>query len=366
MTALSFDTKEKEIFLIYQGKDEKKREEFVLVPVDLYGANLIGSVTVASYIAPVGSAEMEERIPKYLKKDKMTIVRGHGPFAKGASVEEVVQNLSILENSSTLLIYLRRRGVNIRNVQKAILAQGPDTVFPVSLVMPDDYENHVKAVKDRSIIEDFTQRLNYNYNFRISAYGTGSMSQKINADQFIYCPLSSVPEEFDFPLTKENVRFKEEDDLNLRIHKLIYQNTNQTTCMITTNPMATAEGMTTLYHLYGLDAMLGKDDTISYSEKFHPVICPIDAEALYLNPRLGLVDPSTLNNMSKDNPILKMLSWYKGCCVVSGFGVISTGETTLEQAAHNASSAERIARFRNEVYLNNQLINGPEVAFFEP
>jgi L-fuculose-phosphate aldolase len=129
MTALSFDTKEKEIFLIYQGRDAKKREEFVLVPVDLYGANLIGSVTVASYIAPVGSAEMEERIPNYLKKDKLTIVRGHGPFAKGASVEEVVQNLSILENSSTLLIYLRRRGVNIRKVQKAILAKGPDTVF---------------------------------------------------------------------------------------------------------------------------------------------------------------------------------------------------------------------------------------------
>jgi ribulose-5-phosphate 4-epimerase/fuculose-1-phosphate aldolase len=366
MTATSFDTRNKEIFLIFQGNDEREREEFVLVPVDLYGANCIGSVNVATYIAPVGSAEMEERIPKYLKKDKMTIVRGHGPFARGASVEEVVQNLSILENSSTMIIYLKRRGVNIRNIQKAILKNGSDNVYPVSLAPPNDYENSSKAVRDKSIIEDFVQRLNYNYNFRISAYGTGSMSQKINAHQFIYCPLSSVPEGLDFPLTRENIQFEVTDGLNLKLHKLIYQHTNQTTCMITTNPMATAEGMIYLYNHYGLDVMLGKGDKISYSDRSHPVVLPIDAEAIYLNPKLGLVDPSTLNDMSKDNPILNMLRWYKGCCIVSGFGVISTGQTTLEQAAHNASSAERIARFRNEVYLNSKLMNGPEVELFEP
>jgi hypothetical protein len=96
------------------------------------------------------------------------------------------------------------------------------------------------------------------------------------------------------------------------------------------------------------------------------VVLPIDAEAIYLNPKLGLTDPSTLIDMTADNPILNMLRWYRGCCVVSGFGVVSTGQTTLEQAAHNASSAERIARFRNEVYLNNKLVDGPEVEFFEP
>lgn len=366
MTTTSFDTKEKQICLIYKGEDEKSREEFTLVPVDIYGANCIGSVKVATYDAPVGSAEMEERIPRYLEKDKMTIVRGHGPFARGASIEEVLQNLSILENSSTLLLYLMRQGINIRKIQKAILSNGPKAVFPVSLTTPDDYEIFSKQVKDKSIIEDFTQRLNYNYNFRISAYGTGSMSQKINADQFLYCPLSSVPEGFDFPLTREDILFKETDTLNLKIHKLIYQHTNQTTCMVTTNPMATAEGMVCLNNRYGFDAMLGKNDSIPYGDKSHPVILPIDAEAIYLNPKLGLVDPSTLNNMSYDNPILNMLRWYKGCCVVAGFGVISTGQTTLEQAAHNASSAERIARFRNEVFINNKLIHGPEVEFFEP
>ncbi len=69
---------------------------------------------------------------------------------------------------------------------------------------------------------------------------------------------------------------------------------------------------------------------------------------------------------SAQNPILNMLRWYKGCCVVAGYGVISTGDATLEQAAHNASSAERIARFRQEAYINHKLLNGPPPNYFEP
>ncbi len=93
---------------------------------------------------------------------------------------------------------------------------------------------------------------------------------------------------------------------------------------------------------------------------------PIDAEAKYLNPQLGLVDIYQLTDMTAHNPILNMLRWYKGCCVVAGFGVISAGRTTLEQAAHNASSAERIGQFRIEAYINEKLLNGPRVSTFEP
>jgi deoxycytidylate deaminase len=70
--------------------------------------------------------------------------------------------------------------------------------------------------------------------------------------------------------------------------------------------------------------------------------------------------------MTPDNPILNMLRRYKGCCIVAGFAVISTGEATLEQAAHNAASAERIAKFRSEVFINEKLLNGPSVEVFEP
>ena len=95
------------------------------------------------------------------------------------------------------------------------------------------------------------------------------------------------------------------------------------------------------------------------------MVSPIDAEAIYLNPRLGLVDFWQLLNRTPNNPILNMLRWYKGCCIVAGYAVVSTGDTTLEQAAHNASSAERIAQFRSDVFINEKLLHGPLMRSFE-
>jgi hypothetical protein len=135
--------------------------------------------------------------------------------------------------------------------------------------------------------------------------------------------------------------------------------------MITSSPLATAEGMAILAEEYGMEALLDYETDIPYLAEDHPVVIPIDGEAVYLNPRLGLVDIAQLTDMTPDNPILNMLRWHKGCCIVAGYGVISTGEATLEQAAHNAASAERIATFRSEVFINQNLLKGPPVAEFE-
>jgi ribulose-5-phosphate 4-epimerase/fuculose-1-phosphate aldolase len=192
------------------------------------------------------------------------------------------------------------------------------------------------------------------------------MSQKISAGEMIYCPMSAVPEDFEFPLYRIPIQFREEDSAHMKMHKLIYQHTHQNSCMITTSPMATAEGMVTLAQKFGKEVLMGDHIDISYRAADHPMVLPIDAEAIYLNPRVGLVDILQLFNMTPQNPILNMLRWHKGCCIVSGYGVISTGDTTLEQAAHNAASAERIAHFRAEVYINKVLAGGPPVNAFEP
>jgi hypothetical protein len=141
---------------------------------------------------------------------------------------------------------------------------------------------------------------------------------------------------------------------------------NLNTCMITMNPMATSEGMATLAERYGEEVLYNPDVEVKYTPEDHPVVTPIDAEAIYLNPRVGLLDFFTALDTSPENPLLNMLRWYKGCCVVAGLGVVSTGETTLEQAAHNASSAERIAQFRSAVDINNKILDGPPLEDFEP
>ena len=363
-TIISFDTKENRVFLQYLGEDSKGREEFLFHPVDLFGVYVLGGVKVGSFEQPVGSPEMEERVPRYLEDNTVTIVRGHGPFAVGKTPEEGLHRMSVLELSSILAVNLRRRGIDIIRLQQALAGEGKDRIFQVK---PHRFETDPPRcdISDQSVIADFQQRLNYNFNNLIGAYGTGSMSQKIKADEMIFCPMSATPEGVDFPLYRMKIDFKDDDSVDVRLHKLIYQNTHQNTCMITTGPLATSEGMVILAEQYGMGVLLGEEVDISYSLKDHPVVCPIDAEAIYLNPRLGLVDFSQIRNHTPDNPILNMLRWHKGCCIVAGYGVISTGDTTLEQAAHNASSAERIAQFRADVFINEKLLNGPPMQSFE-
>jgi len=365
MSFISFDSKEKQLFLRFLGNDEKGREEFSFIPLDLFGAYNVGEVKVGSYFQPVGSVEMEERLPKYLRDAHVTVVRGHGPFSKGTSVEDALFRISTLESSARLAITLRRRGVNVVEIQSKLAESGLQSVFPVKPHTHDFKQNSICEETDKTIIDDFRDRMIYNYNNEIGAYGTGSMSQKVSSGEMIYSPMSACPHGLDFPLFRIKLSETDGDSLDIKLHKLIYKNTHLNTCMITTNPLATAEGMAVLAEKYGKGILLGENIEVSYSLTDHPAIKPIDAEAIYLNPKLGLVDIFQLTNMTATNPILDMLRWHKGCCVIAGYGVISAGEKTLEQCAHNASSAERIARFRQEVEINNKLLDGPTVQSYE-
>lgn len=364
-SVISFDAKDTQLFLQYLGPDQKGREEFLFHPVDLFGAYIVGGIKVGSFDQPVGSPEMEERVPRYLADNRLTIVRGHGPFARGSSLEDCFYRLNALEQSALLTLNLRRRGVDVTALQRALTTQGKEQVFPVAPHLLNEAELAHCDVEDPSVLDDFKQRLNYNYNNRIGAYGTGSMSQKVTAEEMLFCPMSAVPEGMDFPLYRLRIAFQADDSVDLLVHKLIYQNTHQNTCMITVSPLAISEGMAVLAEQYGLDALLGNAPQIAYTPENHPLVSPIDAEAIYLNPRLGLVDISQLANRTPENPILNMLRWYKGCCIVAGYAVISTGDTTLEQAAHNAASAERIAQFRADVFINEKLLRGPAMRSFE-
>jgi ribulose-5-phosphate 4-epimerase/fuculose-1-phosphate aldolase len=51
-TVMTFDTRQKQIFLKYLDTDENKREEFLFQPVDLYGVGINGGVKVGTYKQP--------------------------------------------------------------------------------------------------------------------------------------------------------------------------------------------------------------------------------------------------------------------------------------------------------------------------
>ena len=365
-TVMSFDNRECRLFLEYLGDDALGNQEFVFQPVDIHGAFILGRVRTGTYKQPVGSTEMENRIPKYLADAPLTLVKGHGPFTRGSSLEDCLRHLSVFESSATLALSLARRGVKLEPLRKKIMEQGPESVFPRYPKNKIEGTLVGEKVEDASTIEEFAHWLAYIYDMMVGALRTGSMSRKVTADEMIFCPVSAVPAGMGFHLTRTSTRFNDEDDFEIMLHKLIYNNTSHTTCIMASNPWATGEAMAVLAEKFGTASLLGESSGIPYTREDHPVVAPIDAEAIYLNPRLGLVDCTQLNNRSPENPILNMLRWHKGCCVVAGFGVIATGDTTLEQAAHNVASAERIGRFRTEVYINEKLLSGPPLKSFEP
>lgn len=363
---ITFDSLERQLFLRYLSTDKKGREEFLFQPVDISGVSILGGVTVGSYKQPVGSVEMEERLPKYLEKSPLTLIRGHGAFTRGISLEECLRNVSVLETSAALAFHLVRRGIDLEPLQRHIMQRGLPVGHIPSMRSKGRCVPAGQRVLDPSTVADFSYFRDYNYNAMIGACGTGSMSRKVTSREMIYSPVSAAPLRMDIPLVRISTGMHEEDDFELALHKLIYRHTNFTACMMTSNPLATADGMAVLAERFGMGPLVGDASMIPYEQDDHPLVKPIDAEAIYLNPRIGLADITQLGNRTPGNPILNMLRWHKGCCIVAGFGVIAAGDTTLEQAAHNVSSAERIGKFRTEVFVNEKMLSGPMLSSFEP
>ncbi len=363
-TLISFESRERPVFLRRREADRSEAEDYLFQPVDFFGAGLIGPVPVGFYRRPVGSSEMEARITACLRESPVTIVAGHGPFAGGQSLEHCLHYLSVLENSCTLALLLARRGLDTADIQRSMAEAGFDQVFPYR---PRAYATALNPDRgtDASLVADFSYWLNYNFNFGLGAFGTGSMSRKLTNDRMIFCPMSAAPQGVDIPIHRSPLTASAAEPGDVRLHRLIYAHTPYTACMVATSPQATAEGMAVLAAARARGAAYASPGSDDDSASTAAEAAPIDAEAKYYRSRLGVVEASQAAAESADNPILKILRGKSRCCVIAGYGVVAVGDRGLDQAAYRVSSAERSARFRLEVDFNQKLYGGPAVAEFE-
>jgi L-fuculose-phosphate aldolase len=360
--SVSFDAKDVENFLLYEG-EVHGTDEFSFVPIDRTGAWTLGRVPSGTYLEPVGSKEMEERIPRYLAGSRATLVKGHGPFVRGGSVEECLHLLAVVDASAKLLQAARLRGVDTTALARRIREAGAASLYPMKLRAFDTLEFGTYETRDQATIRAFQERALFNFVQAICPYGTGSMSEKVTEHDMLYCPTAAAPEGFEIAIRRLPIEAGEGDDWELMFHKALYRETNHKACIITQSPLASAEAMAVLAERYGMDALARPESVdIDYTDRLdHPVVKPIDAEAVYLNPRVGLC--------RWDAPvgaILDMLRWHKGTCFLAGVGAIGAGKITLEQAAHNVASGESIARFRQGVHLVHLLRGGPPLEHYEP
>jgi ribulose-5-phosphate 4-epimerase/fuculose-1-phosphate aldolase len=360
--SISFDSRERENFLLHEGEGADG-DEFSFVPIDRTGARLLGKVPSGSYREPVGSKEMERRIPSYLAEGRVTIVKGHGPFVRGGSLEECLHVLSLVDASAKLLMAARFRGVDTTAIARRIRDAGAEAVYPGKTRPFETSTMGHYETRDPATVAAFRERAEFNFYQGITPLGTGSMSEQITEREMIYCPTAGVPQGYEFALYRLPIEADEGDDRELAFHKTLYRETNHKACIVTQSPLASAEAMAVIAERYGMEALVRPESVeIDYADpREHPVVAPIDAEAVYLNPRVGLV-----NSNAPDEAILDMLRRHKGACFVAGVGAIGAGKVTLEQAAHHVSSGESIARFRQSVHLAHRLAAGPPIEFFEP
>lgn len=73
-------------------------------PIDSESRYVFGdSVPVVSAAETVASAEAAEKLSEALREAKIAVLRSHGPFSKGATLEEAFYHVSALEASCEIL-----------------------------------------------------------------------------------------------------------------------------------------------------------------------------------------------------------------------------------------------------------------------
>lgn len=74
-----------------------------IVPVDVEGQYLFTKIPVVTPSQAIGSEESARLVSEQLKDYKIVLVRGHGSFAKGETLEEAFMYTTSLESSSFFL-----------------------------------------------------------------------------------------------------------------------------------------------------------------------------------------------------------------------------------------------------------------------
>jgi L-fuculose-phosphate aldolase len=79
-----------------------------IVPADSEGLYVLGEVPVVVAATTIASAEAAGVLAEALRSAPVAVLRMHGPFAKGATLEEAFMHVSVLEASAVILDLLGR------------------------------------------------------------------------------------------------------------------------------------------------------------------------------------------------------------------------------------------------------------------
>lgn len=77
--------------------------EELILPIDAEGLHHLKKTPVLVVEQSIGSPEVEDKLPGLLKTNKIVVIRGHGSFATGQTLEEAYMWTSSLENACRII-----------------------------------------------------------------------------------------------------------------------------------------------------------------------------------------------------------------------------------------------------------------------
>jgi L-fuculose-phosphate aldolase len=84
--------------------------EDLIAPLDSESLLRLGAVPVVTSATTIGSAEAAAKLSESLRTHRVAVLRGHGPFAVGSTLEDAYQAISCLEASCRILNILDATG----------------------------------------------------------------------------------------------------------------------------------------------------------------------------------------------------------------------------------------------------------------
>jgi L-fuculose-phosphate aldolase len=85
-----------------------------LIPLDWEGSYLLEKVPVVTMKKTIGTEETANIVSGHLKDYKIILMRGHGSFARGSTLEDAYMLTSSLESSSFFLYHLKGKDKEYR------------------------------------------------------------------------------------------------------------------------------------------------------------------------------------------------------------------------------------------------------------
>lgn len=314
----------KDLIIDTLDDEEKPGQPPPFYPVDPLGYyHLEGIVPVDWFAHPSGSPEMVKVLPDRLSRHPVTIVQAHGAFSKGRTLKEAFFLQCVANNAGYISRLMKRQDIDVKSLRKKIQAN-PRSQFSYP---PDEYQTEGDEIcrfsQEEELVKEFRKTGARIFESRLSPFHTGSLSVR-GVKSMLYAPKASMPRELEGPLLELPLTPKEDDSMELKIHKTIYAQTDFQTILHCWVPEAEA-------HAHFI-----------YPEESRPLerIIPIDAEGSYLYLVIPVISP-----VFDPETLLQLLHDYK-VVVVRGGGVWGVGTQSLSEVLHHPSSVREICLYR--------------------